>query len=114
MKKDWQSRNVHENAWGLHFKRWYILAPSGNVYKIYRGAYSDTIYLLRDIEDCKKSLKLGTTFNEAIKKVYEFEERTKKCKRFLRFVSDLTEKIKQEKEYQLLYGKDMKKYSYSW
>ncbi|MBQ9303184.1 hypothetical protein [Butyrivibrio sp.] len=43
MKKGWQQRKITENAWGLIFTRWYIKAPSGNMYFFYRGCYFPTV-----------------------------------------------------------------------
>lgn len=73
MRKGWQQRKIHENAWGLHFTRWYIVAPSGNHYCMYRGAYFKTIFLEKDHDDCHKSERIGRTYQEGLKHIYELE-----------------------------------------
>lgn len=45
MRKGWQQRRIKENAWGLHFDRWYLIAPSGNKYHFYRSCYFPTIFV---------------------------------------------------------------------
>lgn len=73
MRKGWEQRKVNENCMGCKFTRWYIKSPNGNFYHIYRGYVWKTIYMAMDINDCEKSIPIGNTYNEAIKKVYEME-----------------------------------------
>ncbi len=45
MRKGWTQKKIKENAWGLKFERWYLIAPSGNKYYLYRGCYFSTVYV---------------------------------------------------------------------
>lgn len=45
MKKGWTQKKIRENAWGLIFERWYLIAPTGNKYHFYRGCYFDAIFV---------------------------------------------------------------------
>ena len=45
MRKNWKRHMVQERAWHLHFKRYYVVAPSGNIYFFYKGAYARTLYV---------------------------------------------------------------------
>jgi hypothetical protein len=112
MKKNWQQKKVSENCMGLHFTRWYVISPSGNVYNFYRSCYSDTIYFKKDMKDCKKNVPIAYNYNDAIKKIYAFEEQTKKCEKFATFIKKLSSEIRKDKEFQTLYSMEANNYSY--
>lgn len=112
MKKGWQQKKINENWMGRKFTRWYVIAPSGNVYHFYRGCYSDRIYFSKDRHDCNKSIPLADTYKDAIQKIYAYEEQTKKCKKLAAFIKKLSRELRKEKEFQLLYGMAENSYSY--
>lgn len=107
MRKGWTSKKVHENAWGLHFTRWYIKSPNDNFYEIYRNCYFPQIRLTQDIDDAHKSIVIGQTWNEAIKKVYELEDGGT-------YPKSLSDDIKNSKECKMMYAHTDQSYSYSW
>ena len=91
MKKNYQQKVIKENAWGLHFTRWYVIAPSGNIYHFWRSCYWTTLILpvtlnaltTRDsdsvsrkeflhIEDTPTSAK-SDNYRKMIKIIYEIE-----------------------------------------
>ena len=107
MRKGWEQRKVHENAWGYHFTRWYIKSPSGNFYHIYRGYVWKTVYMVMDVNDCKKSIPLGKTWREAMQKVYEMEDSGNYSKQ-------LSNDIQNKLECKTMFASNDKSYSYSW
>lgn len=105
MRKGWVSKKVHENAWGLHFTRWYIRSANGNFYEIYRGAYFKRIYMTMDVNDTSKAKWLAQTWRDAIKELYKIEDSGK-------YPKQLSKDIENNSECKMMFASGKSSYSY--
>lgn len=117
MKKGWIQKSIKENAWGLKFTRWYVVAPSGNCYFFYKSCDGKDIYLhmkiKADNDESKPSKddrqEIASSYNDAIKYIYSLEEKGGMGKKY-------NEDVKNLKEFKFLYSSkyDKNSYSYCW
>lgn len=96
MKKNWQSKKVAENCWGLKFTRWYIISPSGNKYFLWRSCYFPTLYVATTYNALTADDKNKVNEDE-IKHIYyqpddPVEENISQFKRALNFIYNIEEK----------------------
>jgi len=116
MKKNYKQKVIKENMWGLHFTRWYVVAPSGNKYNFWRGCYSSTLHLpltfnalsIEKKELVSKEEWFHTEdYREMIKEIYRIED----CGGFPE-QNQINEWIENKREYRVLFSRKENSISY--
>lgn len=97
IKDGWKLKHSLDDYMGGPFERWYLKAPSGNVYFMYRVRGYQKLGFEIEFNNDAKSLFVGNTFNEDTEKIYDIEKKGK-------YDKQLSEEIVNSEDYQLLFG----------